>query len=348
MILSVMVISHNQACLIRRCLDSVLAQQIDEPWEVIVSDDYSTDETWTIIQEYVSKYPKSKKIKGGYSPVIHAYRIDSSKYSPTTSSDRCAANKANVYKHARGQFCVNIDADDYLLGHNIYQYQINQLKRYPRCSMAVQNIWYQDDGKTIEEGHLWHPRNKWSENEIISLQEYCKRRAFISNPAFMMRRDEMLDPMDKYGLMFDDPIISAHHFQKGEIICSTKAQYVYVQYHNSIWNQVNFNMDDRFIRNLTVLVAYVHFFPKEKYSFLELEHYNWITNLRSILKKKKSLALSEQTNAYVKRLNNNCLEKIIRGNRMYIFLLLCIMLLISKTNNYKGLLAATMCKVIEM
>ena len=60
--LSVMVISHNQAHLIHRCLDSILAQRIDAPWEIVISDDASTDNTWDMIQEYVQRYSEAKKM----------------------------------------------------------------------------------------------------------------------------------------------------------------------------------------------------------------------------------------------------------------------------------------------
>ena len=155
--LSVMVISHNQAHLIRRCLDSILAQKITAPWEIVISDDASTDDTWDVIQEYVKQYSESKKKGEMYVPKIKAYQINSSDYNPTVTSDRCAANKANVYMHAEGKYCVNIDADDYLLGDDIYQYQIDQLDAHPECSVAVQNIWYQNEGETEENGHSWHP-----------------------------------------------------------------------------------------------------------------------------------------------------------------------------------------------
>lgn len=53
---SVLVISYNQASLIGACLDSILSQSV-APYEVIVQDDCSTDNTWDIILQYARDYP---------------------------------------------------------------------------------------------------------------------------------------------------------------------------------------------------------------------------------------------------------------------------------------------------
>lgn len=337
--LSVMVISHNQSHLIRRCLESILAQQISAPWEIVISDDASTDGTWDVIQEYVLKYEVCRKDGNWYLPIIRAYQIDSSNYNPTVTSDRCAANKANVYMHARGKYCVNIDADDYLKSNDIYAYQISLLEGHPECSVAVQNIWYQVDGESIEKGHLWHI-NPWGENDIITFDEYCSRDLFISNPAFMMRRDAELLPLERYGLLFDDPIISAHHILQGLIICTTRADYVYVQYSYSIWNKVEHEAYDKLIRSLTVYLVYIRFFLSYNSNFLQLEIFTWIKTLKGVLEMNKPMILSENTRAYVNRLECKGLERIIQNERLFIVICLKLSLLINKMGWYKGLFAS--------
>ncbi len=54
--ISVYIITYNQEDVIERTLGSILAQ-IDYVYEVCVSDDHSTDNTWEILQEYDKKYP---------------------------------------------------------------------------------------------------------------------------------------------------------------------------------------------------------------------------------------------------------------------------------------------------
>lgn len=331
-ILSVMVISHNQAHLIGRCLDSILRQRIRVPWEIVISDDASTDETWSVIQDYVSRYSQESlpDKDGFYIPEMTCSQINSSDYNPTVTSDRCAANKANVYIHARGKYCVNIDADDYLLGDDIYQYQIDQLENHPECSVAMQNIWYQNDGSPLENGHTWHCESKLVENRIIDAREYCIGRYFVSNPALMMRRDFDLLPMERYGLLFDDSIISMHHILRGKIICSSRAQYVYVQYKNSIWNQVLGNCQDADFRMMTPMLAYLKFFPAYSSILVNAEVFNWLSATKRILSANK-VEVTTQTIRYLEYFNNFYLECLLkRKHKFYLIIGLKLGLLISR------------------
>ena len=43
MLLSIVVISHNQREQLKRCIDSILAQKIPFEYEVLISDDASND-----------------------------------------------------------------------------------------------------------------------------------------------------------------------------------------------------------------------------------------------------------------------------------------------------------------
>ena len=214
--------------------------------------------------------------------------------------------------HAEGEYCVNMDADDYLKSDDIYAYQISQLESHPECSVAVQNIWYQNDGEPTEKGHAWHYRGAWQENEVISFEEYCKRRLFTSNPAFMMRRDKELKPMEKYGLLFDDPIISAHHILRGKIICSERADYVYVQYPRSIWNKIS--EGDRIVREITPTIVYLKFFPLYRKAILDMGAMDLIRSFKAYLKQEK-ISCTEETLDYVKRLQNKMLLRMAEGDK---------------------------------
>lgn len=59
---SVFVICYNHKNFLRECLDSILIQQADFDYEVLVHDDASTDGSAEIIKEYASKYSKIKAV----------------------------------------------------------------------------------------------------------------------------------------------------------------------------------------------------------------------------------------------------------------------------------------------
>ena len=54
---SVVILSYNQGKYIRQALDGVVSQQTDFPFEVIIADDCSTDNTLAVCRDFESKYP---------------------------------------------------------------------------------------------------------------------------------------------------------------------------------------------------------------------------------------------------------------------------------------------------
>lgn len=55
--ISVALVTYNHANYIAQALDSIFAQKIDVPWELVVGDDASTDATPSIIADYAARHP---------------------------------------------------------------------------------------------------------------------------------------------------------------------------------------------------------------------------------------------------------------------------------------------------
>lgn len=53
---TILLITYRQASTIEACLDSIFSQSV-APYEVVIADDCSPDNTWDIIQHYASKFP---------------------------------------------------------------------------------------------------------------------------------------------------------------------------------------------------------------------------------------------------------------------------------------------------
>ncbi len=56
-LVSVLIITYNQRDTIRRAIDSVIGQETDYSYEILIGDDGSTDGTRQICEEYASRYP---------------------------------------------------------------------------------------------------------------------------------------------------------------------------------------------------------------------------------------------------------------------------------------------------
>ena len=91
---SVCVVVYNQKNYIRQCLQGIVDQQTSFDFEVIVSDDCSTDGTDLIINEFAEKYPKLIK------PIIHNKNIGPYE------------NYIFAHNQAVGKYIAHLDGDD--------------------------------------------------------------------------------------------------------------------------------------------------------------------------------------------------------------------------------------------
>ena len=217
-VLSILVVSHNQETQINRCLNSILKQNIKHRYEIIISDDASTDNSWNIINEYSRSYPE----------IINCFQINSSIINPITKSERCGYNKANAYLHANGEYFVFIDADDFLIGEDIYQTQIDMLGKYRDCIMCMQNVVYYKEDNPPSFSKNWFDIDKFEDGKIITAKEYILNNLFIVNPAFMIRRINSPNPAELLGKNFNDSLITLYHLQFGKIVFLKRTQYAYV------------------------------------------------------------------------------------------------------------------------
>jgi glycosyltransferase involved in cell wall biosynthesis len=56
-LVSVCIITYNHQPFVAQALDSILSQETDFPFELLVHDDCSTDGTTEILRDYASRYP---------------------------------------------------------------------------------------------------------------------------------------------------------------------------------------------------------------------------------------------------------------------------------------------------
>ncbi len=124
---SVYCTAYNHEAYIRDALDSFLAQKTDFPFEVLVTDDASTDGTTAILQEYQKKYPE----------IIRFFHQEKNLFSQ--GIDVC---QAVMVPNTRGQYVAFCEGDDYLTDPDKLRLQVEFLDAHPEYSACVHNTWY--------------------------------------------------------------------------------------------------------------------------------------------------------------------------------------------------------------
>ena len=112
---SVIVHTYNHENYIRQTLDSILNQQVNFEFEVIVGDDASSDSTPNIIQEYQQKFPNIIK------PLLH----------PKNLGGYGKGNTLSTLAVCQGQYIAAMDGDDYWTNPIKLQKQVDFLDKNP-------------------------------------------------------------------------------------------------------------------------------------------------------------------------------------------------------------------------
>lgn len=114
---SVCVMTYNQEKFIAECLQTIIDQQTDFEFEVIVADDCSTDGTQEIIKDFAKKYPN--KIV----PVLNTKNVG------------VGLNYRAAHDRAIGEYVAHCDGDDIWLPGKL-AYQADLLDKNPHASQC--------------------------------------------------------------------------------------------------------------------------------------------------------------------------------------------------------------------
>ena len=136
--ISVLIISYNAGQYIEECIASIVAQTL-QPYEIIIADDHSTDESWGIITKYKDKYPH----------LIRSYRQE--------RNLGMLENGAFAWNQVRGDLVSAINSDDRWFPNKL-ELEWEALKKNPDARVAYSNVFQIDEyGNQIK---LWHDDTK--------------------------------------------------------------------------------------------------------------------------------------------------------------------------------------------
>lgn len=113
-ILTVIVPTYNHEKYIEECIDSLLIQKTNQEFNIIISDDCSTDRTFEIVQ----KYKNHKNIT--------FHREEKNK------SSSCLNRFVNLLSMCKTKYICFLDGDDYYISEHKLQKQIDFLERNPQ------------------------------------------------------------------------------------------------------------------------------------------------------------------------------------------------------------------------
>lgn len=124
---SVMCITYNHVGLIRKCLDGIVMQETNFPFEVWIHDDCSTDGTIDVLKEYEAKYPN----------IINVIYEEENQYSQGLSFSE------KMIPHQVGKYVATCEGDDYWTDPHKLQKQYDFMESHQDvtlCAHAAKEI----------------------------------------------------------------------------------------------------------------------------------------------------------------------------------------------------------------
>jgi len=190
---SVCIITYNHEKYIRQCLQSIIEQETDFDFEVIVGDDCSVDGTKEIILEFKEKYPAIIRT------IFQGVNTGGSK------------NNIDVHNSAKGKYVAHMDGDDYALPGKL-QKQVDFLDDNVNCSFVCHRVRVVNDDDSQLIGV--HPKGR--QPLFTDLDGLVMRYIFFNHSSKMYRR-----PEDKFtcpaGKDIIDFTIHIEHASTGDI-----------------------------------------------------------------------------------------------------------------------------------
>ena len=130
--------TYNMEAYIAEALDSWLAQKTSFPFDILISDDGSTDGTCDVVRRYMEMYPNIRLISTG-----HVGKMP---------------NFIRSLKESKGKYIALCDGDDYWIDPNKLQKQVDFMESHPDFSECFTNSYVLDTvtgKKKIAKTQLW-------------------------------------------------------------------------------------------------------------------------------------------------------------------------------------------------
>jgi FkbM family methyltransferase len=214
---SVLVTTYNHERYIAQALDSVLMQETDFDYEIVILEDCSTDATREIILAYQKRHPDKFRLR-------------------LAAQNQCS-NKpfAEEFQASSSPYIAMLDGDDYWTSPEKLQKQVEFLEAHPNCAMCFHNAlrMYEDENRAP----LLH--TVAGQKQISAIEDIWEHN-FIAGCTPMVRKDAIPSfPEWYFSLLWGDwplYILCALHGKIGYI---SEILGVYRIHSHGFWSRLN-------------------------------------------------------------------------------------------------------------
>ena len=169
-LVSVYCMTYNQEKTIGQTIESIIAQKTNFPFELIVHDDASTDNTARIVREYAARYPH----------IIHPI------YQTENQFKKCNLIRSYIHPAGKGRYIAICEGDDYWSDDRKLQLQAEYMQSHPECSFCFHAV-----HQLSSDGSMMVYRPLKSDCEVAASLIIKRGGLFCPTVSSMFRRDVM-------------------------------------------------------------------------------------------------------------------------------------------------------------
>lgn len=128
--LSIILLTFNQERFVRKSLESILSQEFDGKFEVIIYDDFSTDGTFSILENLVEGKENTYLFRNNKNLGL-------------------SKNYQNAFLKCKGKYIAYLEGDDYWTDPFKIQKQFTALEQNQKFSLAFHDFVYIDENSNL-------------------------------------------------------------------------------------------------------------------------------------------------------------------------------------------------------
>jgi glycosyltransferase involved in cell wall biosynthesis len=249
---SVSVVTYNQVKLIGRALDSILVQEVDFPYEIVIGDDASTDGTREVLLDYHDRHPDLIRLR---------------LYDKRQAGIPGRINNMENPRACRGKYTALLDGDDYWTDPHKLRDQYWMMEAHPELSICLHDT---ECHVLDAEGNLLEPpflRSKPAEKKFADgfydHAFFCADRNIrVHTSSFFFRTRVFGDWPPGY-----ERVVAADHYlfllisQRGWAHYDGRVRSVYEQQADSLTRGETYLSEPRLLQRLEDLRTYRRQFP---------------------------------------------------------------------------------------
>lgn len=184
---SVCVVTYNQEKYIAECLESLVTQQTNFKFEIIIGEDCSTDNTRNIVKQYAEKYPDI------IIAILHEKNLGP------------FDNVKEVYNKAKGKYIAHMDGDDFALPGKL-QKQFDILESNHDCVICAHNMQLFDgEGNNKGNDHIFFDEGKYSKFDLYRIHALFRHssKMFVNDLFFFEKLNNVFLDIEIHTLQTD-------------------------------------------------------------------------------------------------------------------------------------------------